>query len=209
MSLAEMLWRENQDLARQTLAHPFVRGIGRGTLLRSNFAAYIGQDAFFLDAFARAYALAAARSPDRAGVPEFVRLLNGVLEELQLHASYAARWGVDVLTVEPTEATLAYTDFLLKTAAFGSVGETCAAMTPCMRLYAYLGQSLAADGVDDGNPYADWIHTYGAPEFEALATTLERLLDRYGDEQQGRTLYRRAMQLELAFFDAHGGGVES
>jgi thiaminase/transcriptional activator TenA len=107
------------------------------------------------------------------------------------------------------EVTLAYTDFLLKTAAFGSVGETCATMTPCMRLYAYLGQSLAADGVDDGNPYADWIHTYGAPGFEALATTLERLLDRYGDEGRGRTPYRRAMQLELAFFDAHGGGVES
>jgi thiaminase (transcriptional activator TenA) len=209
MSLAEMLWRENQDLARQTLAHPFVRGIGRGTLPGSNFAAYIGQDAFFLDAFARAYALAAARSPDRQGVHEFARLLNGVLEELELHATYAARWGIDVVAIEPMDATLAYTDFLLKTAAFGSVAETCAAMTPCMRLYAYLGQSLAADGVDDGNPYADWIHTYGAPEFDVLATTLERLLDRYADERQGRAPYRRAMQLELAFFEAHAGGVES
>jgi thiaminase/transcriptional activator TenA len=71
-----------------------------------------------------------------------------------------------------------------------------------MRLYAYLGQFLAT-GVTDDNPYAEWIHTYAAPEFEALAQTLERLLDTYGDHTTARQPYRRATQLELAFFEAH------
>ncbi len=105
--------------------------------------------------------------------------------------------------VEPAGATLAYTDFLLATAALKSVGETCAAMTPCMRLYAFLGRSLAELGYDEDNPYAEWIQTYSEPGFETLAAKLEALLDRYAtDESAAHVAYRRAMELELAFFEA-------
>src|SRR5205823_6719671 len=110
---------------------------------------YIGQDSFFLESFARAYALAIAHSPDRTGLDAFANLLNGVREELNLHASYARKWDIDLSTVSPMPATAAYTDFLLATAALGGMGLTCAAMTPCMRLYAHLGQQLAGGQVDD------------------------------------------------------------
>ena len=178
--LAAALWAANADLARQALEHRFVRGLADGTLPRATFEGYILQDAFFLEAFARAYALALARCPDRHGLRDFFDLLAGALDELGLHAAYAARWGLQVGDALPTPATLGYTDFLLSTAALASVGETCAAMTPCMRLYAYLGGSLAAAGAaSDQNPYAEWVRTYAAPEFEALAARLEGLLDRY------------------------------
>ena len=42
----------------------------------------------------------------------------------------------------PNPACRAYTDFLLRTAWHTSLAETVAAMTPCMRLYAYLGGEL-------------------------------------------------------------------
>ena len=161
MSLAKMLWEENADLSRAALEHRFVRGLGNGFLPLDSFKEYIGQDAFFLEAFARA------------------ELLCGVLEELELHEGYAAEWEVRLEDVSPGGATLAYTDFLLSTAALGSVGETCAAMTPCMRLYAFLGQELAKEGVGEDNAYAGWIETYSDPEFEALAARLEALLNRY------------------------------
>lgn len=206
MSLSEALWRENADLARAALEHRFVRGIVEGSLPLESFQEYVAQDAFFLESFARAYALALAHSPDLEGLHDFAELLTGVLEELKLHAGYADRWDVDLRRVAPGEATLAYTQFLLATAALGSVGETCAAMTPCMRLYAFLGQSLAEEGYGKENPYAEWIETYAAPEFETLAATLESLLDRYaGDETAVRNAYRRAMTLELGFFEANSG----
>jgi thiaminase (transcriptional activator TenA) len=122
-----------------------------------------------------------------------------------VHGSYAARWGLDLAEVAPLPATLAYTDFLLATAAVATVGDTCAAMAPCMRLYAYLGQSLTADppARRDQNPYSEWIDTYAATDFESLASRLEQLLDRYAsDDRAVRSAYRRAMQLELAFFTA-------
>ena len=203
MSLSAELWEASADQAAAARAHPFVRGLGDGSLALPAFQVYVAQDAVFLESFARAYALALARSRDRATLEAFADLVAGVLEELRLHAAYAERWGT-VAAAEPLPATSAYTDFLLMTASLGEVGETCAAMAPCMRLYAHLGRRLSAAGADrPANPYAEWVRTYADPGFEALATRLEALLDRYDDGTSSVDgVYRQAMQLELAFFEA-------
>ncbi|MEO3759665.1 TenA family protein [Mycobacterium sp. B14F4] len=200
MTLSARLWSDNAEVAADVLAHPFVRGVGDGSLPRELFAGYVAQDAFFLESFARAYALALARSPDTPTLLSLADLLTGVRQELGLHASYAGSWGIDMAGVEPLPATLAYTEFLLATASAQPLGVIFAAMTPCMRLYAWLGTSLDAG---QAGPYAQWVQTYADPEFEATAATLERLLDEQADDTaQVRTAYRRAMQAELAFFEA-------
>ena len=192
--LSARLWADNRDLAEAARSSGFVQGVADGSLPRQAFAGYVAQDAHFLLAFARAYALALAGSPDAEAVLAFADLITGVREELRLHASYT---GAE--PVAPGAATLAYTDFLLASAATGGLGVTCAAMTPCMRLYAHLGQALAGTG----GPYADWVRTYADPGFAALAATLETLLDRYAEDGPAvRSAYRRAMELEVAFFAA-------
>ena len=202
MSLSTELWEANTDLARASLEHPFVRGIADGTLPREKFAYYVGQDAFFLEAFARAYSIAAAKAPDWEGFRAFHTLADGVLEELRLHESYAKEWGVDLQAVEPGPATRRYTDFLLATAWAHDVGVTAVAMSPCMRLYAFLGQELAKGGILE-HTYADWIRTYSSPEFEELAQQLERLADRYATATPlVRSTYRYAMVCERDFFEA-------
>jgi thiaminase (transcriptional activator TenA) len=200
-SLAGSLWQRNRVIAEAALEHRFVQGIASGELARATFAYYVGQDAAFLDAFCRAYALALAKSPDRDALIAFRELLDAAVDELGLHEGYAARWGVD-LHPPADPATSAYTDFLLAVAALEPVGHIAAAMTPCMRLYAYLGQQLAAHTKPD-SPYREWVEAYSSTEFEALAQRLEALLDRYGgDDDRPAVLYHRAMELELRFFDA-------
>ncbi len=143
MSLAKTLWEENADLSRAALVHRFVRGLKEGSLPLGSFQRYIGQDAFFLEAFARAYALALAHSPDQEGLREFADLLSGVLEELELHRRYAAEWGVRLEDVSPGDATLAYTDFLLASAALGSVGLAA-------RRMGTRGRGRLREGTPDG-----------------------------------------------------------
>ncbi len=203
-TLSHKLWRENRDLAERIYRHPFVQALGSGELPLQQFRAYIAQDAFFLEAFARAYALAMAHSPDREGLFTFYELLGGGLQELNLHSGYARKWGANIHDVTPMVATTAYTSFLLETAKSGDIGLICAAMTPCMRLYAFLGQRLAATyGIPD-HDYADWIITYSDPEFEKLAIRLEGLLNQYGNNAQNtHHAYQRAMIMEYEFFDAH------
>lgn len=196
------LWQANQDLAQACLEHPFVQGIATGTLPKNQFAYYVGQDAFFLEAFARAYSIAAARSPDWEGFQIFHALAAGVLEELKLHQSYAAKWGVDLQKVAPSPATRRYTDFLLATAWGSEAGLTATAMAPCMRLYAFLGQELAKNGIPE-HQYADWIGTYSSQEFEPLAKQLESLVDKYAQGiKAAEATYRYAMLCERDFFQA-------
>ncbi len=198
---AQELWKRNRDLADACLAHSFVQGIASGELSRERFQVYVAQDAYFLEAFARAYALALAKCRDRETLVLFKDLLVGVFDELSLHESYAERWGVSLDPV-PLAATRTYTDFLLRTASLDPVGHTAAAMAPCMRLYRFLGQALALK-LDPDSPYGEWVETYSGPEFAALTSRLEGLLDRYGGEPEALAhLYRRAMELELAFFQA-------
>jgi thiaminase/transcriptional activator TenA len=202
VSLARTLWQANADWAARILAHRFVQGLGNGALPVDCFKRYVAQDAYFLEGFARAYAFCLAHGSSREDLYGFGALIAGVLDELRLHKGYAERWQVSLDGVTPVGATSAYVDFLLAIARRGNLGETIAAMTPCMRLYAFLGQSLHAKPV--APTYLEWVKTYADPGFEALAVTLEQLLDRHAtDSTAVRANYRRAMELEYGFFDAN------
>ncbi|HIK57014.1 MAG TPA: TenA family protein [Synechococcales cyanobacterium M55_K2018_004] len=202
MDIAAELWAQNQDLAIACLNNAFVQGIGNGTLAHQKFAYYVGQDAFFLEAFARAYSIAAAKAPDWQAFSTFHDLAGGVLQELKLHGSYAKTWDIEIQQVTPGIATRRYTDFLLATAWSQDVGVTASAMLPCMKLYAFLGQQLATNGIPD-HAYADWIRTYSSGEFHPLVTQLEELAQRYATlTPLVQSTYRYAMQCELDFFQA-------
>ena len=202
MTISQTLWQQNQDIAEASLNHPFVQGIADGSLKQPCFAFYVGQDVFFLESFARAYSIAAAKAPDWEGFQSFHELAGGVLEELNLHQNYAQQWGVNLQQVTPSVATRRYTDFLLATAWGKDVGLTAAAMTPCMRLYYFLGTELAKDGLGN-HQYSDWIQTYSNSEFQELVSNLEMLVDRYvTTEEEANHHYRYALLCERDFFAA-------
>ncbi|MDB9313234.1 TenA family protein [Spirulina sp. CS-785/01] len=202
MTLSQELWNNHQDIAQTCLNHPFVTGIASGTLDLDKFKFYIGQDAFFLEAFARAYSIAAAKAPDWDGFNELYQLAGAGLTERNLHEQLAAEWGVNLQQVQPSAATRRYTDFLLATAWSQETGLTAVAMSPCMRLYAFLGQEIAKQGVKD-HQYRSWVETYSSDEFEQFAQTLESLVNRYATATlQTRDTYRYALDCEVAFFSA-------
>ena len=202
--LYDVLWRSNLDLVRSCLAHPFVQGLGDGTLKADLFRDYIAQDAFFLRAFANVYGLALARSSAPEIIAWFSELIGGVQEELKLHRVYAAELGIDLERVAPNPACRAYTDFVLRTAWHGSLAETVAAIAPCMSLYAFLGRELLPR-CGPQHPYRKWIETYSSGGFAQLANRLESLLDQVGaDTREVRGAYRYALECELAFFSVVG-----
>jgi thiaminase/transcriptional activator TenA len=204
---AEGLWRASADLARGCLEHPFVQGLRDGSLPAARYRDYLAQDAFFLDAFARAYACGVARAPDRPTMRAFHTLQQRALDEQRLHERVAAEAGIDLARVAPLAATRAYADFLLATAFGGSgLGELLAAMTPCMRLYRFLGTSIQA--APHAPIYGGWIETYAGADFGALVATIEALLDTHArGSRREADHYRYAMLCEHAFFEqAWAGG---
>ena len=203
MTLSKKLWQDNSDLAAESKNSPFVQGILDGTLAKEKFSYYVSQDAFFLKAFARAYIVAGAKAPDWKDFIKLHKLAAGVLEELKLHESYALQWGVNVDKVSPSPTTRRYTDFVMATAWGHDTGMTVTALTPCMRLYAWLGKELAAQNPEK-HRYIEWIRTYSSKDIEELACELEELLDKYGEQKTPMTAetYRYAMECERDFFQA-------
>lgn len=204
---ADALWAAQHD-------HPFVRGIGDGTLPEPAFRAYVRQDYVFLIDYGRLLALGAARAPRLAQMARFAQLAHEVLvTEMDLHRGLAAGWGVTDAELEaerPAPATAAYCDHLLRTAALGDFAELVAALLPCMWSYAEIGERLAALPEPGGGHagYAAWIATYASPEFADLARWCRQLTDEAAAELDGagRERMRRAFEAcsahELAFWDA-------
>ncbi|CAO2164815.1 unnamed protein product [Urochloa humidicola] len=207
---------------------PFLLSLAAGNLCLDAFRHYIAQDAHFLHAFARAYEMAEDCADDDDDRATIAALRKAILQELNLHASVLKEWGVDpTKEIPPSAATTKYTDFLLATAAGkvdGAKGSdkmvtpfektkiaayTVGAMTPCMRLYAYLGKELTVLlKQEENHPYKKWISTYASSDFEDNALQIEELLDKLSVSLTGEELeiigklYQQAMKLEVEFFSA-------
>ncbi|MEE9218742.1 MAG: TenA family protein [Acidobacteriota bacterium] len=200
--LHDLLWERCSGLARRCLEHPFVRGLGDGSLSVEAFRRYVAQDAYYLRAFLHAYAVCTARSTDLEMAATLVDLQRGTLEELKLHASYARELRIDLDSVQPHPAASAYCDYLERTAWHEGIELAIAAMTPCLRLYEYLGKELARDGVP-GHRYAEWIRTYSSEDYARHVRRMEVLLDGVaGDTPAVEDRYRYAMRCEIDFFTA-------
>jgi thiaminase/transcriptional activator TenA len=193
-------------------AHPFVRGIGDGTLPLDRFVYWVRQDYRFLIEYCRLFGLAAARAPDLATLTRFAELLHATATvEMALHRGYAKELGISEadLEAEPLQpATRAYTDFLLRVAALGDFAEVAAALLPCMGGFSEIGQRLRAQGLPAEPRYATWIQTYADPEFAALADWCRDLVDRLGQvaspDQRARMAdaFLTSSRHELRFWEA-------
>ena len=204
MLITKKLWENNSDLASLSLKTKFVQGIRNGNLPRNIFKEYLAQDYFFLESFAKAYGLAVSKSKDKSEIKSLSQLLVGVSDELILHETYAKEWEIDLSTNYIRPATKNYTDFLYDVSSKLSSVEIMFAMTPCMRLYSWIGKNLSDMIIN--NPYQEWILTYSSDSFDDLAKSLEKIIDNYQepyDINQANNLYKKAMELELDFFNAY------
>ena len=117
------------------LGHPFVRGLGLGTLPVERFRHYLGQDYVYLVGYGRVLALAVAKAPDLATMGRLAGVLEATLNgEMDLHRTYSAGFGIspaDLEAVLPSPTTSAYVDWLLATAYAGDLADILFAILPC------------------------------------------------------------------------------
>ena len=204
--------RRTQPIRQAILAHPFVTGVGDGTLPVEKFKYYVAQDYVYLIDYSRVLALASARAPRLEDMAWFAGLLDETLNvEMALHRSYCQEFGINAQELEATVAsptTVAYTSFLLKTAHQGSFGELVASLLPCQWGYWEIGNHLSKRGLPPNAPlYAKWIEMYSSKEFAALAHHGRDMADRIGGEAGPAELaamgqaYQTSVRLERQFWD--------
>jgi len=172
---ADPIWRSIQE-------HPFVRGLGDGTLPLDRFRFFLAQDYPYLKEFARVLGLAVSRGGRIDEMGLFAELLHGTLSfEMALHRETCAELGITVEELESTRlapTAYAYTRHLLVIGALGTQAETAVALLPCTAGYAEIGASLdrlPASGVPH---YERWVRTYASEEYQQIAQRLIEMADR-------------------------------
>lgn len=199
-------WAAVDGTYREILAHPFVVGLGDGTLQRGVFERYLRDDAHYLLEYARALAILASRMPTAEGVGVLARsAADAIVAERELHRSLLGD-GVDLAVGDLSPVCQAYTGFLVSRAVSAPVEVALGAVLPCFRVYAEVGTVLleSARSVAD-HPYGEWIATYADPSFAETVRAVERLTDEVGAASAHRAdvvaAYRRATRYEWEFWD--------
>lgn len=204
--------REKADpLWQAVLGHPFVRGIGDGTLSRDRFEFYLKQDYAYLIDFSRVFALAAAKAWTLGDMGTFATLLNVTLNtEMELHRKTCAAFGIPAGELEKTRKgmiTTAYTDRLVRTCYEGSLSDIVAVLVPCACGYVEIARTLKSRGLPDDRFYRDWIETYSSREFREFADWLIAKMNEHAGHASAQRkeywyrLYESSARLEYLFFD--------
>jgi thiaminase/transcriptional activator TenA len=181
MTLSDDLYAAAKPVWDAQLHHPFVVGLGDGSLDVERFANWVRQDYRYLKEFARVFAWAVAKADRLDAMGWYAKVLDLTLNtEMALHRDYAKRFGITTEELEATPmwpTTRAYTDFLVRTAADGDMADLLAALLPCAWGYVYVARQLAAGSPPDDQRYADWIAQYASDDFAAAADWLKAELD--------------------------------
>ncbi len=210
---SSQLLASTQDIRQRILSHPFVRGIGDGTLPLKPFEYYIRQDYVYLVEYGRVLALGVAGAHDLNIMELFAELVHATLQvEMELHRGFCERFGISREDLESTPVaptTHAYTRHLLSVAYSSTTAELMAALLPCQWGYWEIGRDLAAAGLPTNQPlYSEWIQMYGGSEYEELAERLRSTFDEVAvrasaDEMaRMRDIFIASSRYEYAFWDA-------
>ena len=181
MKFSERLYEKLQPIWRQNHNHPFVQGMGDGTLEKEKFRFYMIQDYLYLIDYAKLFAIGAMKATDVQTMGKFAALLDSTLnEEMSLHREYAKKFEISEKELEkaqPSPTTLAYTHYMLHVGQSGTLAELVAALLPCMWSYWEIGKELSEKPGANNEFYREWIEMYSSEEFGELATWCINLFD--------------------------------
>lgn len=200
------------NIWEKCLEHPFVKGIGDGSLDKKKFQYFMLQDYLYLFDYAKVFALGVVKSRD----PELMRIfaanvdatLNG---EMKIHKAYMKRLEIteeEVFKVKPALDNLSYTNYMLSVAQTGGPMEIVAAILACSWSYAEIGQALAKIPGADSHPfYGEWIEGYASKEYSKTNASLIELMDSLSENASEEQLsyleeiFINCSRYELGFWD--------
>ena len=162
--------------------HPFVTGIGDGTLAVEKFQHFMLQDYLYLFDYARGFALGVVKARDPELMRTFAANGNAILDgEMKIHRAYMKRLRIteeQVFAVKPALDNLSYTNYMLSVASSGGPMEIVASILACSWSYAEIGQALATiPGAVEHPFYGEWIQGYSSEEYAATNQALIELMD--------------------------------
>ena len=212
MKTTDRLLTASRPIWEQYHQHPFVTGIGDGTLDREKFRYYIIQDYLYLADYAKTFAVGVAKAKSLAAANLFAKYIPVMNGELDVHRGYLAKLGITQEEIRSTPLALdnlSYTSYMLRVAYEEGEAEILTAILACAYSYEIIAKTIA-----QRNPaapchefYGDWVKGYlsdgYAAENAVLLEMLDQLTEAYTEQQlQHLTdIFLACSRYELAFWD--------
>ena len=212
MTTSQRLYEAAQPIWEACLSHPFVTGIGDGTLSVEKFQYFMLQDYLYLFDYAKVFALGVVKAQDRKLMQTFSQNVYSILNgEMNIHRAYMRRLGIteeQVSAVKPALDNVSYTHYMLAVAALGGPAAIVASILACSWSYAEIGRALARiPGAAEHPFYGEWIQGYASEDYAAGNQALIELTDTLS---QGMTeaeiarledIFVNCSRYELGFWD--------
>ena len=212
LSVSARLRQAAAPIWEECLRHPFVTGIGDGTLGVEKFQYFMLQDYLYLFDYARVFALGVVKARDPKLMRTFAENVNAILGgEMNIHRAYMERLGItedQVFAVKPALDYTSYTHYMLAVAESGGPMEIVAAILACSWSYAEIGQALAKrPGAADHPFYGEWVRGYASENYAATNQALMALMDELAKDATGaqfdrlEEIFVNCSRYELGFWD--------
>ena len=210
--VSEALHEAAAPVWAQCLAHPFVTGLGDGSLPVEKFQYFMLQDYLYLFDYARVFALGVVKARDPELMRTFAASVESILNgEMKIHRAYMQRLGISeaqVFAVQPALDNLSYTHYMLSVANAGTPVEIVASILACSWSYAEIGQALAKlPGALEHPFYGEWVRSYSGEEYadmnQGLIDLMNQLAENVSDEQLEhlKEIFVNCSRYELGFWD--------
>ena len=213
MTVTERLLQCTKDIWEAYHAHPFVRGIGDGSLDEDKFRFYMIQDYLYLIDYAKVFALGVAKARDMDTMRLFAGYVHQILDgEMEIHKGYMARLGISLDEAEAAPVSLdnaSYTAYMLKVAYEEGPAEIAAAILSCALSYEHIARRVVAQHpqAEDHPFYGEWVSGYANDGYSAanreLIALTERLTADYTPAQLAHLeeIFTVCSRYEAAFWD--------
>ena len=212
LSVSARLRQAAAPIWEECLRHPFVTGIGDGTLGVEKFQYFMLQDYLYLFDYARVFALGVVKARDPKLMRTFAENVNAILGgEMNIHRAYMERLGItedQVFAVKPALNNTSYTHYMLAVAESGGPMEIVAAILACSWSYAEIGRALAKrPGAADHPFYGEWVRGYASEDYAATNQALMALMDELAKDVTGaqfdrlEEIFVNCSRYELGFWD--------
>ena len=212
-SFSRELWESAQDIWQGYHTHPFVRGLGDGTLPLDKFRYFMIQDYLYLFEYAKLFALGVAKSRDRQRMQMFAGMVYSTLNgEMGIHRSYMRRLGITEEELSATPAALAnvsYTNYMLSVGYAGDDLDILVAVLACAWSYQEIAQELVRQNPQAAEHplYGEWVQGYTSPEYgrtvEENIAGVDALAEGISPERKAylREVFRCCSRYEAGFWD--------
>lgn len=212
MTLTTVLYDAVKDIWEDYYDHPFIKGIGDGSLNPEKFRYYMIQDYLYLLEYVKVFAFGIIKSTSETEMRYFSDCISSILNsEMKIHKNYMKKLSItndEIIRMQPALDNISYTSYMLSISMNQGLLELLVSILACAWSYQLIGEHLAQiEGAADHILYGEWIKGYSSEEYRKGNEIIFKMVNLLGENatdtviDNAKQIFINCSRYEKAFWD--------